>query len=111
MSSTTLAIVVIVAVAALALLLRRGSGSDAAMAPRPDHDAPEPARDHDEDEEEDLDAEGDESPGSVPSDVPLPVTSAGVAVVPSGRNVRLVSLQPPEEDAGRLEPAIAAGTV
>ena len=109
MSSTTLAIVAIVAVAALALLLRRGSGSDAATAPRPDTGAPEPARDDEGDEE--LDDDGDDASEPPLSEVPLPITSAGVAVVPSGLNVRLVALHPPEEDAGWLESAIAAGTV
>ena len=110
MNSTTLAIVAIVAVAALALLLRRGSGSDAATAPRPDTGPAEPFRD-DVDDDEEFDEEGEGAGEPVASDVPLPVTSAGVAVVPSGQNVRLVSLHPPDEDAGWLESAIAAGTV
>lgn len=112
MNSTTLAIVAIVAVAGLALLLRRGSGSDAATAPRPDTGAPDPPRDdRDDDEDEELEEDGDEAGGAPLSDVPLPITSAGVAVVPSGLNVRLVALHPPEEDAGWLETAITAGTV
>ena len=111
MSSTVVAIIAIVAVAGLALLLRRGAGNDAAMAPRPDTGAPEPARDDDPDEEE-LGLEDDEdAEESVPSDAPMPVTSAGVAVVPSGQNVRLVTLHAPEEDAGWLESGIAAGSV
>ena len=106
MNTTTVAIIAIVAVAGLALLLRRGSGSDPATAPRPDTDAPEPARDErDEDEEEVEETE------SVPSDAPVPITAAGVAVVPFGEAVRLVTLHPQDEDAAWLESSIAAGTV
>jgi hypothetical protein len=108
LSSTTLAIVAIVAVAALALLLRRGAGNDPASAPRPDSGMPEPTRDGEDDEEEEEAEEGDET---APSDAPVPVTSAGVAVVPSGQNVRLVALHPPEEDAGWFESGVAAGSV
>lgn len=111
MSSTVVAIIAIVAVAAIALLMRRGSGSDVATAPRPDPGAPEPARDEPDDEEEDDDEE-DEGSESVPSDAPVPITSAGVAVVPFGEAVRLVTLHTPEEEhADWLESSIAAGIV
>ena len=111
MSTTTVAIIAIVAVAGLALLLRRGSGSDAASAPRPDTDAPEPARDERDDEGEEVEDEEDAETESVPSDAPVPITSAGVAVVPFGEAVRLVTLHPEDEDAAWLESSIAAGSV
>jgi len=107
LNTTTVAIIAIVAVAGLALLLRRGSGSDAATAPRPDDGAPAPARDEPDEDEEEVEEEED----SIPSDAPVPITSAGVAVVPFGEAVRLVALHPHDEDAAWLESSIAAGTV
>jgi hypothetical protein len=109
LSSTVVAVLAIVAVAALALLLRRGAGSDAANAPRPDTGPPVPTRDDDPGDDE-LD-EGDEEGESVPSEAPVPITSAGVAVVPFGKDVRLVTLHAPEEDSEWLESSIAAGSV
>ena len=113
MNSTTLAIAVIVAVAALALLMRRGSGSDAATAPRPDTGTPEPAREAEDDEEdEEHEAEaGEEGDAEVAPALPVPVTAAGVAVVPAGTNVRLVALHVGDDLPDWLESGIAAGSV
>ena len=122
MSSTTLAVVVIVAVGVLALVLRRVSGGDAATAPRPDPGAldakpgsgadPEDGWDDQRESGDDADEGGsDDGPHPAVADHPLPITSAGVAVVPFGRTIRLVTLHPEEEDAGWFDSSIAAGEV
>jgi len=113
LSSTTLAVVAIVAVAALALLLRRGSGSDAASTPRPDPGAPvEPDSDEvDADDSDSGDAPEDDGPPKPDAEHPVPVTLGGVAIVPFGRGVKLVTLGSPDDDSGWLATGIAAGSV